>query len=284
MPSKSITAAIVVFWLATTGWLLYREFAPRFSSGAPPPFTIDLTDEVGKNTVNWWVVQNDEKVGDGFTQIIRHPDRTYEFLADFRLNEFALLGMKPKLKILGAYRITEDGNLTQAAANLKAEFPEVPLAPRIEFDFAGAVRDRKLHPEIKLLVNGANVNPFAPEPIPVAESGRILNPMHLVHKISGLREGQTWMIPLMDPFKALPSALSDNLPGKNLRIDQVQAEVTTAPLDWNRVETLCFKIEYRRPGEKVIAATWVRRRDGLVLQQWASYEGIEYTLVRVPGN
>jgi hypothetical protein len=287
MPSKFVTTAIVLFWLATTGWLVYRELAPRFAGGEPPPFTIDLTDEVGNTTVNWMVLQKEEKVGDGFTRIVRHPDRTFEFLADFRLNDFKLLTLKPKLKIVGSYRVTEEGNLTQTAANLTAEFPDSELAllvKRLEFDFTGDVRDRQLHPRIKLLFNGNDVNPFPPEPIPVAESGRVLNPMHLVHKITGLREGQTWMIPLMDPVKALPSALQGIVPGKELRIDQVQAEVKTEPLDWNRAETLCFKVEYRRPGEKVLAATWVRRRDGLVLQQWASYEGIDYTLRRVPGD
>lgn len=287
MPSRTVTLAILIFWLTTTGWLVYRELAPRFAAGEPPPFTIDLTDEVGNSTVNWVVFQKEEKVGDGSTRIVRHPDRTFEFLANFRLNDFKLLNFQPKLTIVGSYRITEEGALTHAAANLKADLANSPVAAfvrNIELDFTGEVRERQLHPQIKLLLDGNNVNPFPPEPIPVADSGRILNPMHLVHRITGLREGQTWMIPLMDPLKALPSALQGVVPGKEMNIDQVQAEVKIAPLDWNRTETLCFMIEYRRPGEKVIAKTWVRRRDGLVLQQWASHEGIEYTLVRQPGD
>ena len=43
------------------------------------------------------------------------------------------------------------------------------------------------------------------------------------------------------------------------------------------------KIEYREPGKtRVVARTWVRRRDGLVLQQEASHEGMNVVLLRDP--
>lgn len=278
MPSRPVVLAIVIFWLATTGWLVYREFSERYGRGEPPPYTIDLTDEVGDNSVRWTVLQKDKAVGDGFTRIQRLPDRTFRFGAEFRISHFKIFILEiPRLKVVGTYRVTEDGRLLEAAANLQTE---QPLA--VEFDFSGAVRNGLMHPELKLLVAGVEHSLPAIEPTPVSDSGRILNPMHLVHKITGLREGHTWKIPLMDPLKALPAATTDLLPAKDMLISHVEADVKRETLAWHGTDTDCFKIEYRRPEGKVIAGTWVRRSDAAVLQQWASYEGIEYTLVRAP--
>ena len=32
MPSRHFAAAIVIFWLGTTGWMLYRDLWPRLSA------------------------------------------------------------------------------------------------------------------------------------------------------------------------------------------------------------------------------------------------------------
>src|SRR5207253_2067046 len=57
MPPRWMTWAIVAFWLATTTWLVVREVAPRWRAGEPPPYTIDLTDEVSRQDIHWIVVQ-----------------------------------------------------------------------------------------------------------------------------------------------------------------------------------------------------------------------------------
>src|SRR5207247_1843378 len=134
------------------------------------------------------------------------------------------------------------------------------------------VRDRLFHPKLALLVDGKDINPFTWEPFPVSESGSILNPMHLVHKISGLREGRTWSIPLMDPLRAVPDALRGLMSGKKRVVDHVIAKVTAEDREWQGAMVPCFKIEYAKPDEAPLAATWVRRRDAVVLEQWAGYE------------
>jgi hypothetical protein len=281
MPSRLATTAIILFWLATTGWLVYRELTPRFRPGEAPPFTIDLTDEVSAQIVSWLVLQKDEPepVGRGTTQVKRHDDRTFEFKADFQLDRFKMRGHTvPKIKLAGSYRVTEEGKLRHAAALLTTEL--WPLGA-VELDFQGEVRERLMHPQLNVRLGGVPANLFPMEPFAVSDSGNIFNPMHLVHKISGLREGQSWTIPLMDPLKALPGP-AQNLPGvEDLTISRLSALVTVEPLDWHGAEQDCFKIEYRHPESgAVLGGTWVRRRDALVLQQWASYAGIEYTLRR----
>lgn len=275
MPPRLLTAAIVLGWLTTTSMLVYRELAPRFQAGQPPPFTIPLTAEVGDSVVNWNVLQKDQPVGSGHTQIKMQPGRIFALSADFKLDKLKIFVEFEKVKMTAVYRVTEDGRLLSGSAKiiLSKPFPA-------EIVFKGEVRDRMFHPTLAVLVDGRDINPFPPEPVPVSESGSILNPMHLVHKISGLRAGRSWVIPLMDPLRAAPSAAQDLLPVKTAAINQVVATVTVEDLPWHHMTVPCFKIAYAKPGERPLAATWVRRRDDAVLQQWASYEGIEYTLQR----
>jgi hypothetical protein len=280
MPPRLVNVAIILFWLAMTGMLVYQEFAPRFQAGAAPPFTIDLTTEVSANIVNWNVLQKGERVGSGFTQVKRNQDRTYDFTAQFKLDKFKLLAAElSNLKVVGAYRVSEEGKLLAGSANLKG----VILIP-LELDFQGEVKDRLFHPKLTVVHDGQELNPFPIEPFPVSDSGSILNPMHLVHKISGLRDGQSWSIPLMDPLRAAPAWARDGVLGKELIVSHVLASVTTEDHEWLDQMVPCFKISYAKPGERPLAATWVRRRDAVVLEQWASYEGIEYTLQRAPGD
>jgi hypothetical protein len=277
MPSRPVTLLIVLFWVAATGWLVYQEIVPRFTAGEPPPYTIDLTDEVGANTVQWIVLQKGAKVGVGSTHIKRQADGTFLFNAEFKIERFKLLAFElPKLKVEADYRVTEEGKLLETKAKLKCE-PGIPF----EIAFHGQVRDRQMHPKLKVLLGDQDVNPFPPlEPFEVSETGNVLNPMHLVHKISGLSVGRTWKVPLMDPLKAAPEAVRDLVPGKQGVLDFVVALVRDEPLEWLGKEVPCFKIEYSKPGEAPLAATWVRRRDAIVLQQWASFEGVEYAFQR----
>src|SRR4051812_39004927 len=57
MPSRWVTAVIVLFWLATTSWLFWRDLWPAWRPGEPPPFHIDLVEEVQttKMQTSWTV-------------------------------------------------------------------------------------------------------------------------------------------------------------------------------------------------------------------------------------
>ncbi len=276
MPPRLLTAAIILAWLATTSMLIYRELAPRFQAGEPPPFTIPLTAEVGSETVNWHVLHKDEKLGSGQTKISMKPGRTFELSAQFTLQKLKILMDWENIRITGVYRVTEDGRLLSAEGKVKIARPL-----QVEIAYESEIRERMLHPKFSVRFLEQVVSP-ALKPIPVGESGSVLNPMHLVHRISGLRAGQSWAIPLMDPLRAAPTAIGEDLPFKLPVVNQVYATVTTADLSWHGQTVPCFKIDYAKPHERPLAATWVRRRDDAVLQQWASFEGMEYTLQRTP--
>ena len=285
MPPRLATVAIILCWLATTSVLIYREAALRFRSGEPPPFTIDLTDEVSASVVQWNVIQMGRPIGKGSTQVKRQSDGTFEFSAEFNLDKFKIpIADLKELKSINTYTVTEEGQLRAASAKLKLR-ANLPVwgDTSAEIDFKGEVHDHQFHPRLVVVVAGNEVPPFPLEPFPVSESGSILNPMHLVHKISGLREGQTWPIQLLDPLRAMP-AVRDLLPAKGLFVNKLIATVTLEDREWQGAMVPCFKIEYAKPDELPLAATWVRRRDAVVLEQWAGYEGIEYTLQRAPGQ
>ncbi len=282
MPPRPISIAIILFWLGTTGALVYQELEPRFRAGEPPPFTIPLTADVGENIVNWNVLQKGKQIGNGFTRIQRQPDRTYEFFARFKMMEkLQTLGEVEDLKVISTYRTTEQGNLVAANAELTCLVDAKLLGKHsVEFSFDGTVKDQQMHPKVVVKLSGAE---FQPElvPFPVAESGNMLNPMHLVPKIAGLREGRSWRIPLMDPLQAIPADYRDLVPTKGMVVKELIATVQAEDRDWHGTVEPCFKISYAKSGERPLAATWVRRRDDLVLEQWASYEGFEYNLQRV---
>ena len=148
--------------------------------------------------------------------------------------------------------------------------------------FKGDVRDRQFHPQLTVMRKEQALPLPAFEPFPVSATGSILNPMHLVNKITGLREGAAWRVPLLDPVRALPADVRDLLPTKEFQAPELIATVSVEALEWNHGVVPCYKISYAKKDERPIAATWVRRHDSVVLQQWAGFEGVEYTFQRVP--
>ncbi|MCS7046851.1 MAG: hypothetical protein NZO58_10885 [Gemmataceae bacterium] len=284
MPPRWARWAIVGFWLATTTELIRHEMASRLRTGDPPPYAIDLTDEVGAKVVNWVVLQKDVPVGTGFSQTMRQPDGTFELTAQVKLDKpFRVFIDFHDFRAVTSYRVTAEGSLVSAKTLLKFKV-DLPVLGRsvVEFDFAGQVRDGEFHPQLQVLLDGQAM-PVPPlTPCAVSGSGRILNPMHLVNRVNGLRVGQRWPVPLLDPLRAAPAAARDLVPAQETMVAELTAEVKLDDLLWNDAVEPCFKIEYARRDAAPLAATWVRCRDGLVLQQWAAYEGIEFTMRRMP--
>ncbi len=59
MPPRWLAVPIVIFWVGTTGWLLYQDVWPSLLPDQAPPYTIDLEDEVRTQQqvhTNWGVL------------------------------------------------------------------------------------------------------------------------------------------------------------------------------------------------------------------------------------
>src|SRR6266436_5889318 len=115
MPVRRYVLAIVLFWTATTGWLVYREVWSQRSSGEPPPVSIDLPDEVGKTT-HWEVFQGNHRIGRTTSDVKYHrDDDTYDLHTYFQQQQSPVQSGEawpfPIKSMDGYYRVTRQGEL-----------------------------------------------------------------------------------------------------------------------------------------------------------------------------
>src|SRR5438876_6634607 len=81
MPSSWKLWTILLFWLATTFWLIQRDVWPRLRTGEPPPYTIDLADEALKSAprISWKIFRGAKNIGFLNTWVAYRPqDDTFE--------------------------------------------------------------------------------------------------------------------------------------------------------------------------------------------------------------
>jgi len=245
---------------------------PALQSGEPPPYSIDLADEVSAQAITWKVLQDGKGIGTVQTVVRRHQtDRTFTLEADFKLFNLRFLGVDVK-KLLSRYVVTRGGDLCELANRLKVTVgSEV-----VELSVDGKVDNGLFTPVIRVVGPDGKGFPLPKlSPVAVAGHGSVLNPLHPLNRLKGLRAGQHWVQPMFDPLLVAVSSLITQAP-----LRQLNAEVAPGVLSWNGDEVSCWKIEYRERGDKVAARTWVRRDDGLVLQQEASHAMMDLILRR----
>src|SRR6266404_2547014 len=108
MPHRSIVAVVVIAWLAANSLLFYREVWPHWRAGGPPPYAIDLTEELGRTTVHWTILQNGKEAGHADSSVERQRDRTYRLRSNLVLTKFRIFDLEIR-KISTTYQITEEG-------------------------------------------------------------------------------------------------------------------------------------------------------------------------------
>lgn len=284
MPPRIITAAILAFWLTMTGLLIHHEVVPMMLADVSPTFQPDLTDEIGSPLVGWTVLRDGEEIGSGTSKVNAQEDGNYEFRSNFHFKKLAIGPEKHRLHVRqmeNSYVVTDKGKLltvtTRVIMNHDVEKPAF-APPDISVAIQGEVVDGKFEPN--LTFNQLNIKL---DKIDMPQQGNIINPMHLINRLRGLRAGQTWKITLVDPFRGLTAKLGGDFT-KSMAMPALLAEVKPDTLTWDKREVQCLVIEYREAGKDITARTWVRRSDGLVLQQEASNLGFEMILQRKPNN
>jgi hypothetical protein len=289
--------AILAFWLATAGWWFYREVGTALWYNEPPPFTIDLADEVRAATgaIDWRVYKDNqpvaspmfraERIGTANTEI-RYVNQEDAFdltgTFDFSLPLIENLPLIEKpvdahLMLTSLYRVSREGNLRWVKANINASVAVARLDFRACLE--GPVLDRRFSPQLRILSSpwGASQE-IRLSPVELSGRGSVLNPMHPVNRIAGLRPGQRWRMPLVDPVNV---ALSGLLPssGGQVPVQFLEAKVAAEPrsLWWDDELMQCFLIRYSN--EETTACTWVRQSDEKVLQQEVSSVGQRTRLI-----
>src|SRR4051812_37977702 len=104
----------------------------------------------------------------------------------------------------------------------------------LEAELRAEVKEGLLMPELRLF--GTPVELPGLRPVDMSEHGSILNPMHLVHRLPGLREGQRWKVPLLDPLKMFSAQHLLGQPLGAAAFPCLEAEVDSGTLTWNLQE------------------------------------------------
>jgi hypothetical protein len=286
--------AIVAFWIGSSAWLFYRDLWPHLRPNEPPPYTIDLADEARQHApaIQWRIKRGDHTIGAVQTAVRYHPsDDTFEMQSKIpRINLGNIGPLQVAARALSStYRVTRDGELREVMIEGSPEFhvpgrfldAEIPTRLTLQ----GKV-DNGLFTAMGDVEWDGKKYALPLEPVPVSGRGSILNPLHPVNRIVGLRPGQHWRVPLVDPLAESVQAMVQKNPVFEILAKQVprartlEAEVLSdrATLSWHDSDVVCLVIEYRQ--DDVLAHTWVRESDGLVLRQEASLWGETVTLER----
>jgi hypothetical protein len=282
MPPRPFVLAIVLFWLATTGWLFRRDLWPKLRPGQPPPFTIDLSTEAQRQPAAYWTIyRNETKIGVAET-VTRYNERDDTFSFHGRIQRLDL-GIMQMHAMSGVYRVTREGRLRDVSVQLSVKLLAFPL--QMSFRLEGEVRNDQFYATVELDAPQLGKVELELDPVPVAANGSILNPLHPVNRIVGLRPGQHWRMPLVDPLRDALAAAVEKTLGKSLAgsfgVRYLDAEVLakTEPVRWEGSDWPCLVIEYTGD-DGTLARTWVRESDGLVLRQLATLPGERLVLQR----
>jgi hypothetical protein len=316
MPPRYLGWAIVAFWLATSGWLFYREILPRFLDDQPTFFQPDYEDEVRVALTRWVVYQDsrklgsatrpEDRVGSGTTQQQRQG-HSFLLSSELKLNKLKVaacrldtlitsayeFGLERDLRGLDAKVVLREVAVTEASKGLADKALEairqwLPL----EASMGGRVRGNEFIPRFELTVRKTQkVALPALDPVRLPAGGSFMNPMHPFDKIHGLSAGKGWRMPLVDPLAdALAASLVKAFPplqwalsNSDVQIRFLDARVRAARLSWEGGEQDCLVIEYTDPRWKnMVAQTWVRASDHRVLRQEAAFLNSRLVMERGP--
>ncbi len=269
MPPRWMSLGIVAFWLTTSAWLFRTEFAPSFQPDQPPPYSVEMAEEAQTERahIRWTVSHNGHNNLRAETWVAyrEQPDDSFALNAIFKPRspgavEPVLLGYQLK-SMNSLYRITRESRLLEIEVHFNLTGGPKGTKADLDLGMSGVVRGNHFYPEIHLPSPLENL--IKPEPVPVSFQGMVFLPLHPVNQIRGLRPGQTWTIPLVDPLGDSLAQLG--LPGGGTQVLRARVLPETEIEKWNGGDQVCFVIEFR--GEETRGRTLVQKSDGLVLRQ-----------------
>ncbi len=281
MPSRLGIVGILLFWLATTAYVVHREVWPRYFADPPPAIQIELSDEATQALpARWTVYRGSQKVGSLTTWMDYAPaDDTFWFRSkynnlelDFELPAAGSITLSvPDLET--AVRVTRAGKLREQTmtGKLQAKLGSVSLG-QATADLHARVENDELVGRFQVkppaILGIAPIDrPLHPVPVP---AGQILNPMLPLNRLRDVKPGKRWVIYLNDPLKDSFAAAFPMLGKQGTGPKDLIAEVRSSPekLTVKGVEYDCWVIEYR--SNETAAKTWVSVADGRVLRQEAT--------------
>src|SRR5262249_47081996 len=173
-------------------------------------------------------------------------------------------------------RVTREGDIRAVSALVKASLWVGEVKGHIE----GTVENNRLAPHVQISCGSRCVEADL-APVAIARRGSILNPLLPVNRLTSLKRGTRWRVPMLDPIaEALLAYVRQEPPATKF----LEAHVLEGgeDLEWQtrRPPVFCLIIDYT--GDDTFGRTWVRESDGLVLQQEMTHAGERLTLRRDP--
>ncbi len=267
MPSRTITIAIIAFWLGMTIWLADAEVWPRLQPGQPPPFTIDLMDDSQAMPVpTRWSAEHSygsserKTASYSISSSVDHHSKEDVFELFTRLeprrggtNIDEDLRLK---KLETVYRLKRDGSIVRL---VRLDATITYLLGRFESTsrvtaFAGEVDGNVC----RLWREGEG--PGEAVAVGVSWSGAVLLPLHPIHRMEGLRPGQRWGMYLFDPLSSA-ARTEPHVTWVNVRVRSEKES-----LRWHTQDRVCLVVDYDGGGSAVACSTWVDVEDSRVLR------------------
>ena len=288
MPPRWVSAVIILGWITAIGWLFRVELWPSLEPGAPPPIMVDLFDEAQteKVPIRWIVSENGEKVLTARTSV-EHRGRENDFIlrAIYEPREPPngnLNGLRPRIRHMNsAYRVTPEGQLLGLTVEIEMDVFILLSILHCDVRIWGDVQGGHFVPKLEVQWPGQQLTPTL-QPVPVSSQGSVVMLLHPVNRITGLRPGQSWRVPMFDPVGDSLATIS----GGKGRIRFLRAKIRphVEIMNWNRTDIPCLVIDYQEENalqqDRITAETWVSEADGRVLKQVAKMSDSQWVMER----
>ena len=235
MPSRLAVAGILAFWLATTGFVVYRDIWPRVFATGPPPVSIELADEARQSTpASWTLKRNGQKVGSLTTQMKYHDaDDAFQFTYRYTNLELEQAGIILKVpEATSDVRMTRAGDLKEQTMTGKVEvlIAGVPVASGT-IDVRGVVTNGTLTGRCEVKSTLGNLAGDL-DPVPV-KTGLPLNPLQPVNRLRHVHGGLEWKVHESNPLQdAVADLFRKKFAEVGFRVPEPKAKVELVARRW----------------------------------------------------
>ncbi|HEY1602271.1 MAG TPA: hypothetical protein VGG64_21895 [Pirellulales bacterium] len=281
MFTRGYSVAIVLFWLATTGWLVKEKILPPLLVGDPPSYrTILDVNSTANAPVGWDILLNGKRLGGAISRTARLDDGINQLYCRVTLRELPLAELTPAW--IGAFMKVLDSKNTNGVADIgvdsEATIDIDPLNRPINFlsttrigppegdagrrsllagmDLTVVMRGKMVGDAMHILMHSGEIEYHTQIAIPPdALIGDILSPQT---RLPGLRVGQHWTVPVYSPFRP-----------PNSPIELLHAVVERKdPILWHDRIVPALLVVYRSdPGLSLTSDQSARA------QMWVDYQG-----------
>ncbi|MBS0211502.1 MAG: hypothetical protein JSS27_21375 [Planctomycetes bacterium] len=253
MTSKTFNIAVVVFWLTSMAWLVDQKILPTLIVGDPPSYRALLADkDKPPEPVGWRITLNDQPLGWAISRTLRDADGGQEFNTRLFAERVPLAAMTPAW-INSFMRVLQQGGhipdlrldvdvstrlsidplgrpfSLDSVAGLGYRSRNNTLAEGFRIRMDGKIDDNRLDLQIRSGDASYVTQFYLPRDSLVSDA---LSPQA---RLPNLRIGQSWSVPLYNPFRP-PSTPVEMMRAAVERRDD---------LEWNGQSTPTLLIVYR---------------------------------------